>query len=347
MAFKIADRAIDGGQSTFVIAEIGQAHEGSLGMAYAFVDAAAAAGADAVKFQTHIAASESTLDEPFRIAMSGQDATRYDYWKRMEFTPEQWEGLAAHARDEGLVFLSSAFSVEAVTLLDAIGMPAWKVGSGEVFNTRLLDAMAATGKPVLMSTGMSSYDEIEQGYRHLEERDLDVALFQCTSKYPTELAAVGLNVIDELRARFRCPVGLSDHSGTVYPALAAMAREVDLLELHVTFDRRMYGPDSSASLTFEELAHVTAANRAFAEMRENPVDKDALAAEMEDMRALFTKSVGLTRAAEVGTVLSADILTLKKPGTGISANRIDELIGRRLVRPVSPEWLLRWTDLES
>ena len=128
-----------------VIAEVAQSHDGSLGIAHAFVDAAARAGAGAVKFQTHLAAAESTPAEPWRVPFSPQDETRYDYWKRMEFSEAQWEGLAAHAADAGLLFMSSPFSVEAVELLHRVGMPVWKVASGEVGNVELLEAMIATG----------------------------------------------------------------------------------------------------------------------------------------------------------------------------------------------------------
>jgi N-acetylneuraminate synthase len=138
-------RRIGAGSPCFLIAEVAQAHDGSLGAAHAYIDAAAEAGVDAVKFQTHIADAESTLDEPFRIKFSKQDETRYAYWKRMEFSPEQWPASAAHAADKKLVFLSSAFSVAAVELLQKIGMAAWKVGSGEVGTRDLLDAMLAAG----------------------------------------------------------------------------------------------------------------------------------------------------------------------------------------------------------
>src|SRR5215467_9214956 len=138
-----------------IVAEVAQAHDGSLGTAHAFIDACARAGADAIKFQTHIAAAESSPGEPWRIKFSRQDASRYDYWKRMEFTEEQWAGLALHAKERGLIFLSSPFSSEAMDLLDRLGMEAWKVGSGEIGNTPLIQRMAKTGKPVLLSSVMS------------------------------------------------------------------------------------------------------------------------------------------------------------------------------------------------
>lgn len=331
----------------FIIAEVAQGHDGSLGIAHSLIDAIADTGADAVKFQTHIATAESTRDEGFRVPLSGQDATRWDYWKRMEFSSEQWDGLARHARDRGLLFLSSPFSVEAVELLIGIGMPAWKLGSGEVFNSRILDAIAPTGLPVLLSSGMSGYSDIAVAVEEVRRYGLPVAVLQCTTQYPTLLTEVGLNVIEEFRSRFGCAVGLSDHSGTIYPALAAMATGSDLIEVHVTFDRRMYGPDASSSITIEELAAIVAANKAFATMRANPVDKDAMAAHLRPIRNLFSKSLAPVRDLPAGIALTEDMLTLKKPGNGISADLLTKVLGRRLVHGVTQERLLKWEDLED
>src|SRR2546425_12153090 len=144
-----------------IIGEVGLAHDGSLGYAHAFIDEVARAGADAVKFQTHIASAESTLAEPFRVKFSRQDATRYDYWKRMEFSEEQWRGLAQHARVKNLLFLSSPFSLEAVDLLERVDTPMWKVASGEVGNLPLLDRLIATGKTIILSSGMSGLAQLD------------------------------------------------------------------------------------------------------------------------------------------------------------------------------------------
>lgn len=342
----IKSRRIGPQAPCFLIAEVAQAHDGSLGAAHAYIDAAAEAGADAVKFQTHIAEAESTFDEPFRVAFSRQDETRYAYWKRMEFTPEQWSGLCTHATERGLVFLSSAFSVAAVELLARLGVPAWKVGSGEVTTRDLLDAMLAAGGPLLISTGMSTYAEIADVVARLRGRGAEVALFQCTSRYPVSLDEVGLNVIDELRRRFACPAGLSDHSGTVYPALAAMLRGADMIEAHIVFDKRMFGPDAPASLTIEEFKLVADARNAFSRMLAHPVEKDRIAADLAPMRATFGKSVALNRSLVAGTVLARDMLTIKKPGTGIPAAEIDSLVGRRLKRDADAKRLLSRDDID-
>lgn len=190
---------LDWDDRVLVIGEVGQAHDGSLGMAHAFIDAIAAAGADAVKFQTHIAAAESRTDEPWRVRFSYEDDTRFAYWKRMEFDPDGWVGLRRHAHDRGLAFLSSPFSVEAVELLRRVGVAGWKVASGEVANPLLLDAVAVTGQPVLLSTGMSGWAELDGAVERLRDGGAGrLALLQCTSAYPVGPDQVGLNVLGEI-----------------------------------------------------------------------------------------------------------------------------------------------------
>ena len=345
MTMTVAGRPIGPGHPAFVIAEVAQAHDGSLGLAHSFIDAAASAGADAVKFQTHIAAAESTLDEPFRIRFTSQDDTRYAYWRRMEFTAEQWAELAAHAAERKLVFLSSVFSLEATQLLSRLGVAAWKIASGELGSTAMLDAMAASGAPFIMSTGMSTWAEIESTAAYLRTLSRPLAVLQCTSKYPTSLQDVGLNVIHELRERLGCPVGLSDHSGSVFPPLAALAQGADVLEVHLAFDRSMFGPDAKASLTVAELRQVVAARDAFAAIAVHPVDKDAAAADAAPMRSLFMRSVAPVRELPAGAVLTRDMLALKKPGTGIPAADLPKLVGQKLKRDVLPNRLLKWDDI--
>jgi N-acetylneuraminate synthase len=194
---------------------------------------------------------------------------------------------------------------------------------------------------------MSTYAELEDVVTRVRRRGAELALFQCTTRYPVELDEVGLNVIGELRRRFDCPAGLSDHSGTIYPALAAMAQGADMIEAHIVFDKRMFGPDTPASLTVEEFSQVARARDAFAEMLAHPVDKDRIAGELADTRALFGKSVALARSLPAGTVLARDMLTVKKPGTGIPASEIDSLVGRRLKRDADAQRLLSRDDLDG
>jgi N-acetylneuraminate synthase len=344
--FVIDGKPVGTGHPCFVIGEIGQAHDGSLGFAHAFVDAIADAGADAVKLQTHIAEAESTAEEQWRVPFSRQDGSRLDYWRRTSFRSAEWRGLAEHAADRGLVFLSSPFSPEAVDLLTEVGVGAWKIASGEVLDVPVLDRLAGTHLPVLLSTGMSDMAEIDQAVALVRERGLPLALLQCTSIYPTPPERVGLNLLHEFRTRYSCPVGLSDHSGTVATGLAAVALGADLLEVHVAFSRRMFGPDVSSSLVVEELESLVRGVRHVETVLDHPVDKDLVAKELAPLHDLFTKSLVPSADLEAGTVLERTHLSAKKPGTGISAARIDDLVGRRLRRAVVRDQLLVDDDLE-
>ncbi len=330
-----------------IIGEVAQAHDGSLGAAHSYIDAIASAGADAVKFQTHIAAAESTLSEPWRVKFSKQDDTRFDYWRRTSFTEEQWAGLKKHADERGMQFLSSPFSVEAAQLLMRVGVSAWKIASGEANNPHLFDYMASTGLPILLSTGMSRLAEIDDAVARIQSRNLPLTVMQCTTSYPCPPEKVGLNLLSLFRERYHTKVGLSDHSGAIYAGLAAASLGADVLEVHVTFSRECFGPDVPASLTTTELKDLVQGVRAIRRMLANPVEKDEMAAEAAPVRAIFMKSVVARRALRAGTVLTLDDLAMKKPGTGIPAERVHELIGQTLNCSLEPDELLHQSHLEA
>ena len=329
-----------------IIGEVAQAHDGSLGTAHAYVDAIARCGADAVKFQTHIAAAESTPGEPWRIRFSPQDVTRYDYWKRMEFSEAQWHGLKQQADERGLLFLSSPFSVEAVELLSRVGVAAWKIASGEVNNVPLFDRMAATGLPLLLSSGMSPWEELDAAVARVRRCGSPLAVLQCTSVYPCPPEQVGLNLMAAFRDRYGCAVGLSDHSGTVYAGMAAAALGADVIEVHVTLSRESFGPDVSSSLTTAELQQLVAGVRFIETMRAHSIDKDAMAVKLDPMRRIFTKSIVARVDLPAGTRLRGEDLAIRRPGHGIPATRLPEVLNLRLKRTISANTLLQEDDLE-
>ncbi len=328
-----------------VIAEIAQAHDGSLGTAHAMIDAAAEADVDAVKFQTHIAAAESTPGEPWRVKFSPQDETRYDYWKRMEFTAEQWAGLKRHAEERGLAFLSSPFSMEALELLRGIGgVAAWKIASGEITNLPMISRMCEDGVPLLLSTGMSGMEEIARTVDFIRERGAAVCVMQCTSSYPTPPEKVGMNLLREFAERFGTATGLSDHSATVFPGIVAAWEGAKVIEVHLTLSRRAFGPDVVASLTVEEMAELVRGVRFAEAMRRNPVRKSETGEEMRDMRAIFMKSLVLLKPMKAGEVVTEEVLGARKPGTGIPVSEHDRIVGRRLARDVPALRPLREED---
>ena len=344
-SIEISGHKIGGGAPPFIIAEVAQAHDGSLGTAHAYIDAVAETGAHAVKFQTHIAAAESTRGEPWRVRFSPQDKTRFDYWKRMEFSLEQWDKLREHSEDRGLIFLSSPFSEAAVELLSEIGISAWKVGSGETTNLVLLDKLRETAQPILVSSGMSSWSELDIVMKRLGGHQ--VAIFQCTSQYPCPPESVGLNLLADLRSRYGVPVGLSDHSGFIYPSLAATSLGAELLEIHVVFDKRCFGPDTSSSVTIDELSKIVEGAQFIHSTIEHPVDKDGIATELKPMKQLFEKSLVLKSDAPKNKVLTREDLASKKPGTGIPTRDIDLVVGCRLARAVRADVPLIREDLEG
>jgi N-acetylneuraminate synthase len=343
-SFAVNDHMVGPGNPCFVIAEIGQAHDGSLGAAHAYIDAVANTRAQAIKFQTHIAHAESSTDEEFRVACFPQDSTRYDYWKRMEFTENQWIGLAEHAAERGLVFLSTPFSFDAVELLERIGVSAWKIGSGETGNLPMLEKIAETQKPILLSSGMSYWKELDEAVSLISEYHGSVGIFQCTTSYPCPPEKLGLNVIREISDRYGCPTGLSDHSGTIYPSLAALVLGASMIEVHVVLSRDSFGPDVTSSVTVDELKVIVEGVRFTEKSLASKIDKDLEAEEMTDLRELFGRSIYFSHDLEEGHKLALQDISLKKPGTGIPAPRLDHFIGQKLARACSGGQQLKEDD---
>lgn len=342
----LLNRATDA-QDCLVVGEVGLTHDGSLGLAHAFIDAIADAGADGVKFQTHIAGAESTPSEPWRIPFSRQDSSRYEYWERTSFSEQEWKGLKEHADGRELLFLSSPFSVEAIDLLLGLGMETWKVASGEVGNAELTQSMINSGLPLLISTGMSSLAEIDDLVARCKAAGTRFAILQCTSAYPCPPELVGINLIQFFSERYDCVAGLSDHSGTIYPGLAAATLGAGIIEVHVAMSRRMFGPDVPASVTVEELGDLVRGVRFINEMIRKPIDKDEIAAELAPLRQIFVRSLVSRSDLTAGTILERRHLALKKPGTGISAQSMDQVLGRRLLRDLRKDELLQLDYLED
>lgn len=329
----------------YIIAEIGQAHEGSLGILYSYIDALASTGVDAVKFQMHIAEAESSEHEPFRVKFSLEDETRFDYWKRMEFTLEQWKGIKQHCEGLGLDFICSPFSNLAVNWLEEIGVEQYKIGSGEVNNFLLLEKIAQTGKPVILSSGMSSYEELDQTVAFLKERKVAFSVLQCTTAYPTQPENYGLNVIQELKERYEVPVGFSDHSAKKATCIAAAALGASILEFHVVFDRQLFGPDSESSLTIQEAKDLVIAIRNIANALSNPIKKNNTS-EYTSLKQIFEKSLAINKDLPKNYILTFDDLESKKPkGFGIDASRFQEIIGKRLNKDLKKWNFLNEEDL--
>ena len=333
-------------KEALIIGEIAQAHDGSLGFAHTYIDAIADAGADVVKFQTHIASEESTKQEPWRVKFSYEDDLRYDYWERMQFTEEQWIGLKKHAEERGLIFLSTPFSVEAAKMLDRIGMTMWKISSGEVSDPWLLDFILSTKKPIIFSTGMSTESAVDNYANILKERNAQFALLQCTTNYPVAPERVGLNVLEKFISKYPI-VGLSDHSGEMWPSLAAVTMGAKIIEVHVCLSKYDFGPDVPASLTQEKFAEMIRGIKYITTMKDNPVDKDAVSSELSRNSQIFAKSVCAKTFIKEGTVLTREMIALKKPANGIPAKDVESAIGKTVTRDFEPDDFITYADIEE
>lgn len=326
--------------NTLIIAEVGMNHDGSLGNAIRMAEAAASGGADAVKFQLHDAAAETVRNAPAPPYFKGE--SRWDYFNRTAFDDGQWRELKAACDAVGVEFLCSAFSLQALHRLEGIGVARHKIASGEVTNLDLIRAAADTGKPVLVSSGMSSLDELDAA---IEAAGPKASVMQCTSAYPTPPERVGLNVIGELSERYGLPVGFSDHSEGPYAIFAAVTLGAAIVEKHFTLSKLMYGPDAALAMEPDEFRHVVEGVRQIERMLAAPIDKTDLS-EFDEMKRVFEKSVVAVAAIEAGAVITGEMVAAKKPGTGIPARRLAEVVGRRALTRIEPDQVLTDTDVE-
>jgi N,N'-diacetyllegionaminate synthase len=320
-----------------LIAEIGSVHDGSFGNAQKLIELASACGADAVKFQTHIAEAESLLDAPSPEYF--KDEPRVDYFNRTSFSFDQWFKLKQLAEGCGLVFLSSPFSIEAAELLESIDMAVYKIPSGEITNIPLLEKIATFKKPVLLSSGMSNWNELDNAVSVFNDCS-DLTIMQCSSVYPCPPETIGLNVLQEMQQRYGCAVGFSDHSLGLAAPIAAAALGASVIEKHFTFSNFMYGSDAQHSMEPHEFKMLANALKDVWYMLKNPVNKDDTSS-YAIMKDIFEKSIVTAVPLKAGTYIEREHLSFKKPGTGIPASDYAELIGKKIKLDCGANVLMR------
>jgi N,N'-diacetyllegionaminate synthase len=339
-AVQIAGNPVGPDAPALIVAEIGNNHDGSIRLAERLIEAAAEAGVDAVKFQTHIAEAEMLPSTPTPPHF---DEPRWEFTKRMELSKDDHVRLKAFAEERGLVFFSSPFSIEAVELLEEVGVPTYKVASGELTNPPLLEAVAATGKPVLVSTGMSGMEDVERAAATLRSGGSELVVLQCTSNYPCPPELVNLRAMVAMGERLGVLYGLSDHTHGLWTSVAAAALGAVVIEKHFTLSKRLYGPDHHASLTPEELARLVEGVREVeAAMGSGLKERDPA---LDPARATFEKSIVAKIRIPAGAVLEREMLTTKRPGNGISALRLPQVVGRKAARELEPDHQLEEGDL--
>lgn len=324
-----------------LIAEIGSVHDGSFGNAKKLIELAAECGADAVKFQTHIPEYETLKNSPAPEYFN--DEPRFDYFKRTSFTLNQWQKLKDVAKKNKVTFLSSPFSLEAVDLLEKIDLEIYKIPSGEVTNLPLLERISKLQKPVLLSSGMSNWNELDNAVKIFKGK-VDLTVMQCSSQYPCKNDQVGLNVINEISSRYKCSVGFSDHTIGFAAPIAAAAKGAKIIEKHFTFSKKMYGSDAQHSMEPHEFKILSKSLKEVWEMQDNPVDKNSNLLYV-DLKNIFEKSIVTSKSLKAGTTIEMQHLAFKKPGSGISAANYKNIIGKKLLvdcdkdQQIEEEWL--------
>ena len=342
----------------FVIAEAGVNHNGELDLALRLVDAAAAAGADAVKFQSFHAedlAIPGAATAAYQRASTGA-VDQLTMLRALELDAAAFERIAAHCRERDIEFMSTPFSEAAVDELCALGVRRLKLASGEITNRPLLEKAAAARLPLLLSTGMATLDEVRDAltWIHAVWGDAPplpasgvpapLAVLHCTSAYPAPDAALNLRALHTLAQATGCPVGYSDHSLGLTAALAATALGARVLEKHITVDRRLPGPDHAASSEPDDFAALVTEVRRVEAMLGDGV-KAPTPAEL-DVRAVARRSVVLARDLPAGATLQRDDLQLRRPASGIPAAALGEVVGRRLRQAKPAGSVLQWDMLE-
>jgi N,N'-diacetyllegionaminate synthase len=326
-----------------IIAEVGSVHDGSFGNSLSLIGSAAECGVDAVKFQTHIAEAETLPGAPMPPFFKGEP--RFEYFKRTGFTLQQWQQLKARCEEHSVRFMSSPFSEAAVDLLESVGLDLYKIPSGEITNLPMLDKIAKLNKPVLLSSGMSSWRELDAAIQVVRNQHTKITVLQCTSEYPCPYEHVGLNVMNEMRERYQVPVGLSDHTLTPYATFAAVTLGASVIEKHFTLSRRMYGSDAPHSLEPVEMKDLVRGVRAIETMLSSQVNKEDTSS-LSEMKTIFEKSLVVVTDIPAATVLTRDMIGIKKPGTGLRPDRLAEVIGKRTARALKRDSILTSTDIE-
>jgi len=329
-AIEIAGRAIGDGHPCFVIAEAGVNHNGDPRLAGELVRVAAEAGADAVKFQTFAAERLATAAAPkasYQVARTERDESAQAMLRRLELDRDDHVQLIADCKSAGVMFLSSAFDEGSADMLDELGVDAFKVPSGEITNVSYLRHVAAKKRPLIVSTGMSTLEEVEVAVAAIRETaDVPFVLLHCVSLYPAPLAGTNLRAMETMRARFGVPVGYSDHTEGLTAALAAVALGAAVIEKHFTVDRALPGPDHAASLEPDELRALIQGIRgvesALGDGVKRPLPEEA------ETAVVARKSVVAATDIQAGAAIERDMLAIKRPGTGLPPAKLDWVVGR-------------------
>lgn len=318
-------------KAVYIIAEAGVNHNGSMELAMKMIEEAKRAGADAVKFQTFISKElvcETAPKAEYQLQAAYREQSQREMLKQLELSFEQFRQLNDYAKYLNIDFISTPFDFESIEFLKTIEMPYWKIPSGEITNLPYLMKLAETKRPIILSTGMSTLEEIEEALQvFIDYKREDITLLQCNTEYPTPYADVNLHVMKTLKEKFKVNVGYSDHTKGWEVAIAAAALGADVIEKHFTLSRKMEGPDHLASLEPQELKNMIESIRHI-EMALGNEEKKVSSSEKKNI-AVARKSIVAKNAITKGEIYTEDNITVKRPGNGISPMKWFEVLGSR------------------
>ena len=320
----------------YVVAEIGMTHDGSFGLASKLTESAINSGVNVIKYQWHIADEETAINAPSTPNLTGE--SRYEYFKRTEFSTSQFKKLAQQCLDSNVIPCVSVFSIESLKRALLADFKIIKIPSGEVTNVPLLREVAQTKLPVIISSGMSNWEELDNALEILKNKN--ICVLQCSSTYPTAPENVGLNILNEIKTRYKIPYGLSDHTISGGTSIAAATMGAKVIEKHFTISKNLYGPDAKYSLNPEEFKRLVEDINYVKNALINKVDKNDIE-KYKEMKIIFQKSIFARNLIKKGNKINLKDLSFKKPGSGIPASNIDQVIGKISLIDIDKEEMIK------
>mgnify|MGYP001215536658 CR=1 FL=1 len=333
-------------KKSLLVAEVAQAHEGSINLAITFINLVKEAGYDAVKFQIHLTEFETTYDDKFRKGTLNYNKSRFEYWKKMELSEQEWIKLSSYAKKIGLEFICSIFCTEAIDILNKLpNLHSVKISSGEMYNKNLILSLKNLNKPLLISTGMADTIEIKKLLGFLKNNKIkNYKLLHCVSSYPTKLADANLKKIIHFKKTLGINMGYSDHTGDKTVIMSAIAIQSPIIENHICIDRKIIGPDTTSSITPKDMKEISNFNKNFNFLFNGQYSRNNKS-NTKNIKKLFSKSLSLNKDIQKGKKITEDDLALKKPGTGISVKSKRKFIGKIAKHNLSKHKLLKLSDV--
>lgn len=335
-------------QVSCIIAEAGVNHNGDINIAFNMIDAAKECGVDCIKFQTFKTenlVTKTAKKAEYQIENTHNNDSQFDMLKKLELSYQDFKKLKKYCDKVGIEFMSTPFDMDSVDLLEKLGMKTYKISSGDITNKPLLEFVASKNKPVILSTGMCTMDEVQEAVKWIEDKgNKQLTLLHCTSNYPTPYSEVNMNAMITLDKAFTYPTGYSDHTKGIIIPIMAVSMGAKVIEKHFTLDKTMEGPDHKASLDVSELKEMINAIRNIESAKGNG-EKVPAASEMST-RIAARKSIVITRDLKKGHLLNKNDLSIKRPGNGTALKYIDNFINKKIIRDIKEDSIIKLEDIE-